>query len=92
MAELKLKDVSLEDATLMVEVLEELRSAESKHPNWPLDLFRMDAIVNEEKGELTRAIVLYDMEDGDFQEIRKEGIQLAAMAIRFLKEIRRVRI
>jgi NTP pyrophosphatase (non-canonical NTP hydrolase) len=45
----------------------------------------MDSIINEEKGEVSRAINQYDMEGGSKQAIKDELIQTAAMCIRMLK-------
>lgn len=75
------------DSKITTEILTEFHKAKTKHPTWPTCLFRMDAIVGEEKGEVTRAVVQYDMEGGKLEEIRKELIQTAAMCIRMIENL-----
>lgn len=72
-------------------VLNELSSATEKHPEWPRDVIHAAAIVGEESGELTRAALQYEYEDGDLENCQKEAIQTAAMAIRFLMNLGRYR-
>ena len=43
------------------------------------------AIVGEESGELIRAALQYRYERGELMELQKEGVQVGAMAVRFLK-------
>lgn len=59
------------------------RSCE-KHPAWPVDLLHADQIINEEKGEATRAALQYVYEGGSLSDYREELIQTAAMAIKQL--------
>lgn len=77
---------SLDDNDLeaMVSVITELESARRKHPKWPKDPIHEAAIVAEESGELIRASLQYNYEDGMNEEIEKEAIQTAAMAVRLL--------
>lgn len=67
----------------VVEILEELRKAATKFPSWPTDPFHALAIVGEEFGELQQSFLKANYEGADEAD-RKEAIQLAAMAIRFL--------
>ena len=68
-------------------ILTEVSRAENKHPNWPTDLVYAATIVAEENGELTRACLQFQCENGAIDEVRKEAIQTAATCIRLLKNI-----
>jgi NTP pyrophosphatase (non-canonical NTP hydrolase) len=87
MSEIIITTTDIQHATILIQIQNELARAESKHPNWPTCLFRMDSIINEEKGEVSRAINQYEMEGGSKQAIKDELIQTAAMCVRMLKEI-----
>lgn len=65
-------------------VLEELAKAEEKHPGWPEDPFHALAILSEEVGELNQAVLQYTYEEGTSAAVKKEALQTAAMALRFL--------
>ena len=65
----------------------ELRRAEKKHPNYPTDMFRQVAIMNEEAGEVTKAVLHYHYENGSLQDVKDELIQTAAMCMRMLNAI-----
>lgn len=73
---------------LMNDLIHELVNATQKHPTWPTDPLHALAVLGEEYGELNKAILEWIYEpnkEGVSQdEIRKEAIQTAAMAIRFL--------
>lgn len=62
----------------------ELTKAELKHPDYPECMFRQVAIMNEEAGEVTKAVLHYHYEDGNLYQVRKELVQTAAMCIRML--------
>ena len=66
-------------------ILKEVARAEEKHPNWPKDQVYAAAIVSEESGELMRAAVQFEMENGDIRPLYEEAIQTAATCIRLLK-------
>lgn len=68
------------------EIDEELLRAIKKFPLWPTDPVHALTVVGEEFGELTKAIVehAYEPEKSSLDDVRKEAIQLAAMAIRFV--------
>lgn len=68
-------------------MLHELERAETKFPTWPGDLIHAAAIVGEESGELIRAALQYQYEQGEWQEVQKEAVQVGAMAIRLLKNL-----
>lgn len=69
-------------------ILNELQRAINKFPEWPDDVIHAAAIVNEEAGELIRAALQYEYEGGDYEEMRKEAIQVGAMALRFLMNLK----
>jgi len=65
----------------------ELRRAEIKHPNFPSDMFQQLAIMQEEAGEVTKAVLHFQYEKGSLQDIKDELIQTAAMCMRMLKNL-----
>jgi hypothetical protein len=69
---------------ILKDIAEELARAEKKFPKWPINVFDALAILGEEYGELQQAALQYKYENGPIHNIYKEGIQTAAMAIRFL--------
>lgn len=69
-------------------IVAELKRAEAKHPEWPTDIIHAAAIVGEESGELTRATLQTVYESSDqtmLASCKEEAIQVAVVAIRFLK-------
>lgn len=75
------------EKTMTVEQLvqAELARAVAKFPTWPTDPLHALAILGEEFGELTKAMLQYTYEPHKGvtqQEIRDEAIQTAAMALR----------
>lgn len=73
-------------ANIIKDVLEELEQAINLHPEWPDDPYRAVAILGEEYGELVQAILqtTYEYPKSTRDDVRKEAVQTAAMAIRFL--------
>ncbi len=76
------------------EILIELNRATSKFPTWPTDPLHALAVLGEEFGELTQAILKYTYEpsiiteDSNFrQHVKEEAIQCAAMALRFVMSL-----
>ena len=65
-------------------IINELRRAEKIHPDYPDDMFRQIAIINEEAGEATKAVLHYHYENLTIDELGKELIQTAAMCLRML--------
>ena len=65
----------------------ELNKAIAKHPNYPDDMFRQVTIMNEEAGEVSKAVLHYHYEDGSISDVRKELIQTAAMCMRMLENL-----
>lgn len=75
-------------------VSREIKRAEAKHPNWPIDQVYAAAIVSEESGELMRAAVQYELETEEYgglekarEHIIEEAVHTATTAIRLLKNI-----
>jgi NTP pyrophosphatase (non-canonical NTP hydrolase) len=69
---------------IIEEVMAELRRATVKYPTWPSDPLHALAVLGEEFGELTKAMLqmTYEPEKATVEEVREEAIQTAAMAIR----------
>ncbi|HNO08930.1 MAG TPA: hypothetical protein PKJ03_09400, partial [Methanoregulaceae archaeon] len=69
---------------LSLEVLVELKQAMTKHPTWPTDPLHALAILGEEFGELTKAMLqlTYEPAKTSHQEVYAEAIQTTAMALR----------
>lgn len=70
---------------IISEIREEMDRAEAKFPGWPVDPVHGAAIVAEEAGEALQAALDYFYGRSDERALRKELIQTAAMALRFLK-------
>jgi len=70
---------------------DELDRAIAQHPDWPPDPIHAAAIVAEEAGELVQAAlhIVYECNDlrAGRERMRKEAIQTAAMAVRFLENL-----
>jgi len=80
----------LADSCFMCEIMAELDRAERIHPEWPKDMIYQAAIVNEESGELIKAVLENRFEpnkDISIYDLAREAIQVGAMAIRFLKHL-----
>ncbi len=69
---------------IIEEVMAELRRATVKYPTWPTDPLHALAVLGEEFGELTKAMLqlTYEPEKATVEEVREEAVQTAAMAIR----------
>lgn len=69
---------------IIEEVMAELRRATAKYPTWPTDPLHALAVLGEEFGELTKAMLqlTYEPEKATVEDVREEAIQTAAMAIR----------
>lgn len=73
-------------ATAIEMIFDELKVAQEKHPNWPDDLVYGSAILNEEAGELTQAVLdmHFHPSEENMERVLKEAAQTGAMALRFL--------
>jgi NTP pyrophosphatase (non-canonical NTP hydrolase) len=83
-----------QESLILVDIIKELRRAEKIHPRWPRDPFHAATVLGEEVGELLKAILerTYhppDVNEEDLEEaIMCEATQVAAMAIRFIVNMR----
>jgi NTP pyrophosphatase (non-canonical NTP hydrolase) len=70
-------------------VADEVKAAIHKFPVWPCDPLHAVAILGEEFGELTKAVLqlTYEPHLTTREHLRKEAIQTAAMAIRFIASL-----
>lgn len=77
----------MRNGAMLEELLTELDRATKKFPHWPNDPFVAVAVLQEEVGELTKAVLQHTWEPNKGvteTDIRAEAIQVAAMAIRFI--------
>lgn len=65
----------------------ELRRAKEKHPNFPTDIFQQLAIMQEEAGEVTKAINDFVLGADTIEHVREEITQTAAMCVRMLENL-----
>lgn len=67
----------------------ELERAVGKFPTWPTDPLHALAVLGEEFGELTKDVLQMTYEPGksSAENVRKEAIQTAAMALRFVASL-----
>lgn len=72
-------------------IVAELERAGEKFPTWPTDPLHALAVLGEEFGELTQAVVeaTYEPHKSKRADVQKEAVQVAAMAIRFLASMDR---
>jgi hypothetical protein len=70
-------------------VLHELNRARRKFPTWPTDPLHAMGVVNEEVGELNKAVLqaVYEPEKNPEGAVEKEALQAAAMLLRFLASL-----
>ncbi len=70
-------------------VLAELGHAVTKFPTWPTDPLHAAGVLNEEVGELNKEVLqlVYEPHKSSKDEVRKEALQAAAMALRFYRSL-----
>lgn len=70
--------------SVIEQVVAEIDRATKKFPTWPTDPLHALAVLGEEFGELTKAMVqlTYEPQKTSLAEVRSEAIQTAAMALR----------
>ena len=70
-------------------VLFEIERAMAKFPTWPTDALHALAVLGEEYGELNKAVLqgVYEPHKQEPTAVRKEAVQTAAMALRFLMSV-----
>lgn len=75
--------------TVLNSVFTELNRAIAKFPTWPTDPLHAVAVLGEEFGELTKDVLQMTYEPGktNAENVRKEAIQTAAMALRFVASL-----
>lgn len=75
--------------TALATVLSEITKATEKFPTWPTDPLHALAVLGEEFGEFTKAVLqrTYEPQKSTAEDVRIEAIQTAAMAIRFLMSL-----
>jgi NTP pyrophosphatase (non-canonical NTP hydrolase) len=78
-------------SAIFAEVAAELERAMKKHPTWPSEPLHALAVLGEEYGELTQAMLqlCYEPEKSSRERVREEAIQTAAMAIRLAMSLGR---
>jgi hypothetical protein len=85
-------DTSASVSSVMDDVEDELMKAMDKFPQWPSDMVHGAAVVAEEAGELVKACLEFSYEPQKHHDnllrVRKEAIQTAAMAVRFLMNLK----
>lgn len=69
------------------EIDSELIKAKKKHPHFPDDMFKQLAILQEEAGEVTKAVMHLHYEGGSVEDVKMELIQTAAMCVRMLENL-----
>jgi len=65
----------------------ELIRAKKLYPGFPDDMFRQLAIMQEEAGEVTKAVLDYHYSGGSLNDVRNELVQTAAMCVRMLQNL-----
>lgn len=70
-------------------IAKELARAEKKHPNFPENMYEQLAIMQEEAGEVSKAVLHYHHEGGTLQDVKKELIETAAMCMRMYKALQK---
>lgn len=85
-AELEARVAELEGVS---DVLSEVDRATRKFPTWPTDPLHALAVLGEEFGELTKAVLqhTYEPHKSTLDDVRTEALQTAAMAMRFLASL-----
>ena len=70
-------------------VEEEVERAALKFPTWPTDPLHAVAVLGEEFGELTKAVLqhTYEPHKATLEDVHAEAVQTAAMAVRFLMSL-----
>ena len=76
----------MDEKIALHQILGELDRAIEKYPTWPTDPLHALAVLGEEYGELTKDVLqmTYEPHKSSVDNVRKEAVQTAAMAIRFV--------
>lgn len=65
----------------------ELKIAKEKHPNYPIDMFKQLTIMQEESGEVSKALLDYHSGKDNIENVEIELLQTAAMCVRMLESL-----
>ena len=86
---LEVETTTRRSADMIGAVWSELEKACAKFPTWPTDPLHALAVLGEEFGELTKDVLQMAYEPGktNAENVRKEAIQTAAMALRFVASL-----
>ncbi len=84
-----MKAISRQAKDLIEEITDEVLRATIKFPTWPTDPLHALSVLGEEYGELNKEVLqlVYEPHKSSEEEVRKEAIQTAAMAIRFIMSL-----
>lgn len=79
------------EADAIAQISNEVARATVKFPTWPDDPLHAAAVLGEESGELVKAVLecMYEPHKASLDDVRKEAVQIGAMAVRFLMSIDR---
>ena len=80
-------DFGILDYSISSEIATELEKAKKKHLNWPTDIFQQLAIMQEEAGEVSKAVLDYHFEKKSIADVREELLQTASMCVRMLENL-----
>lgn len=78
-----------EPVSPIADIMSEVDRAIAKFPTWPTDPLHALSVLGEEFGELTKETLqlTYEPHKSSFESFRKEAIQTAAMALRFVASL-----
>jgi len=87
----RLLEIAPADSDNVAAILDEVARATRKFPTWPTDPLHAIAVLGEEFGELTKAVLqtTYEPHKVQADELRTEAIQTAAMSLRFVASLDR---
>ena len=73
---------------IYISIESELIRAKEIHPNYPVDRFLQFTIMQEEAGEVAKAVNDFHFGKGSLEDVKTELIQTAAMCVRMLETIK----
>lgn len=82
-----LVQMSQDEADFVNALLTEVRRAKEKHPSFVSNLSDAGLVITEETGEVCDAMLKYFYEGGDYRDIVKETIEVAATCLRLSEYI-----
>ena len=66
----------------------ELKRIESKFPNYPEDMFKQAALINQEAGEVSKAVIKCHCEGESLSNVKNKLIETSAYCMRMLVTIK----